>query len=105
LLEEKNMAILKIFYPNFGVFLKKKKKKKGTFNRLYLYFWEKKVPNGENSPPKNKFHRQLAIASCLGGFYLDTQQQCAVLACCSNKMNIDDKYGLCNLNAKINFYC
>jgi len=49
---------------------------------------------------KNKFLWQLAIASCLGGFYLHNQQQCAVLACCSNKMNIIDKYGLCNLNAK-----
>jgi hypothetical protein len=40
------------------------------------------------------------LLHALGAFTLHNQQQCAVLACCSNKMIIDDKYGLCNLNAK-----
>jgi hypothetical protein len=94
------MAIIEIFYPNFGVFLKKKEKEEGNIRQTISIFLGKKVPNGENSPPKIKFCRQLAIASCLGGFYLHNQQQCAVLACCSNKMIIIDKYGLCNLNTK-----
>jgi len=36
------MAIIEIFYPNFGVFLKEKEKEEGNISTDYIYIFEKR---------------------------------------------------------------